>query len=155
MARKDPVTDMVKYAAVGTGIYVFYSAGRNGRFGNDIRKMMDGVHSALSPLLSGLWNAGGTQPEQKDTSTTTPSIGGGTTGGGNTGGSLNSCYPPYAPLAPMIVANGNLIVQMRQWQAERGARNENIKDWGAFRQFQMAIGAPDPGLYPPAEFCGG
>jgi hypothetical protein len=52
---------------------------------------------------------------------------------------------------PVQVTNPNIDAQRNEWQYQRLVAGENPLDWQAFRQFLIAIGAPDPG---PTELAG-
>jgi hypothetical protein len=54
-------------------------------------------------------------------------------------------------LAQLVAANPNILDQLVTWQAQRHQNGEDPLDYPAFRQFQTAIGAPDPGS---VEFIG-
>jgi len=55
-------------------------------------------------------------------------------------------------LKDLAAANVWFVLQMQDWQAGRQSRGENACDWAAFRAYQSAIGAPDPGDPAPPEF---
>lgn len=50
--------------------------------------------------------------------------------------------------------NPNIRQQYDEWREQRTANNQDAVDWSAFREHVTALGAPDPGDYPPDDFVG-
>ena len=50
--------------------------------------------------------------------------------------------------------NPNIRQQYDEWRELRAQAGEEPTDWDSFRQHVMAVGAPDPGDRPPADFVG-
>ena len=126
---------IITLAVYGVGAYAGYKIAVGGGFGTGIQqaalKFKAILSGAAAPILGG-----GTPP-----------------GGGGGGGGGGTTYSgPWGDAAVMQAANPNFTTQMHEWQAARKARGENAYDWQAFRTHEMAIGAPDPGPYPPREF---
>ncbi|HEY7062460.1 MAG TPA: hypothetical protein VII06_13355 [Chloroflexota bacterium] len=56
--------------------------------------------------------------------------------------------------ADLEADNPNIRSQYDDWRNARSANGEDPVDWGAFRQHEQALGAPDPGERPPDDFVG-
>src|SRR5262249_41899768 len=61
---------------------------------------------------------------------------------------------PMTTFAELAEANPNIREQYDIWREERSNAGEDAVDWEAFRQHVLAIGAPDPGDWPPDDFVG-
>jgi hypothetical protein len=55
--------------------------------------------------------------------------------------------PPHKTLQAVQAANPNIISQLETWHQQRIDRGLDPLDYPAFRQFQISIGAPDPGAW--------
>ena len=56
--------------------------------------------------------------------------------------------------ADMSSDNPNIRQQYDEWRDQRSQKGEDPTDWEAFRQHEMAIGAPDPGQQEADDFVG-
>lgn len=55
-------------------------------------------------------------------------------------------------MADLAQANPSIVHQRATWGQLRQGAGEDPNDWAAFRQFQIDIGAPDPGPREPSDF---
>jgi N-acetyl-anhydromuramyl-L-alanine amidase AmpD len=55
-------------------------------------------------------------------------------------------------VAQWQTTNPNIEQQLLEWRAARRQRGEDVNDWQAFREFQINIGAPDPGAREFVDF---
>ncbi len=129
---KDDATQLIMYGGLG---YVAYRLALEGKLGvNAQQKAVQWFGGGTTGTLPGGPNSGTQQPAPS-TSHYHPPAG------------------PYGSYAAMAAANPNFGAQMLEWQRLRDQRGEDPWDWNNFRGYEMAIGAPDPGPLPCAEFA--
>lgn len=124
MARNDPTQLVI----LGLGVFVLHSMADQGKLGPEAKYWADRSKAAIKNAL-----AKKTPPSPQFAP---PAYAKG----------------PFGDQAAMNAVNPNFNSQMWAWQAARGAKGEDRIDWAAFRQYLAAIGAPDPGAYPPNSF---
>ncbi len=134
MARRKDTGQILVWAAVG---FLGYKAMKSGVLGSTASAFGGKIDSLIGGVIPGV--GGGVIP--------------GVGAGGSTGGTLFGPFSPvYGDMGAMEAANPNIRQQILDWQYQRATNGEYAGDWAAFRRFQTAIGAPDPGPFPPQFF---
>ena len=133
MAKQDTTAGaLLNVALIGGGAYVLYSLALDNKLGLAAQQLAKQIEELFNLDIKGP-----VKPGDKDKP-------------------ANRCsVEPKGNLAAMLAANVNIRQQIGEWQEARKANKENQYDWEAFRRHLSAFGTgtPDPGPYPPPEFC--
>lgn len=132
---KNTANQVILLAVAGGAGLITFEAAKEGKLGPDAKKAAED----LAKFFKGVGT--GTTPTPSGTPTSNPSP--------STPGIQRP--PTDSGSDPYTAHNPNFQTQMNQWKLERAARGQDQNDWGAFRAYEVAIGAPDPGQYAPSD----